>query len=353
MGPLFIRELTVDDKEKFLAAMQRSESLHHPWVTAPITPLEFNGYIKRYQQSTHKSFLVCDELGNIAGVFNISEMVRGLFQNAYLGFYAVADFAGKGYMSAGLKLVLAKVFNELKLHRIEANIQPDNRQSIQLVQNNGFRYEGFSPRYLKINGEWRGHEHWAMTIEDYVSNDPEILKKDYVDIVAYDVEWPNKASIEISKLRAALPVSKIMDIQHVGSTAIPNMPAKPIIDIQIAVHSLEEMKVIAVPALQKLGYEYWADNPDPQRLFFVKGMPPFGDKRTHHVHIFLPTSEHWQTKIIFRDYLLTHPDMAQAYLQLKLRLAQQYVDDREQYTEAKREFVSHVMELAKKENQSK
>ena len=102
-------------------------------------------------------------------VFNISEIVRSSFQSAYLSFYATCRFAGKGYMSAGLKLVLKKIFNELKLHRIEANIQPDNFSSLRLVKNNGFKKEGFSPRYLKINGEWRDHERWAITYEDFLS----------------------------------------------------------------------------------------------------------------------------------------------------------------------------------------
>lgn len=170
MNKVIIREPKIEDKEAFISAMLRSYALHHPWVKAPTTPMEFDEFIKHYQQPNQKSFLVCDQVGSIVGVFNISEIVRGLFQNAYLGFYAVADFAGKGYMSAGLKLVLAKVFHELKLHRLEANIQPDNVRSIQLVKKNGFRYEGFSPRYLMIDNEWRDHEHWAMTFEDFIRN---------------------------------------------------------------------------------------------------------------------------------------------------------------------------------------
>ena len=273
-----------------------------------------------------------------------------MFQNAYLGFYAVADFAGKGYMSAGLKLVLANVFNELQLHRLEANVQPDNMQSIQLIKKNGFRYEGFSPRYLKIDNEWRGHEHWAMTYEDFIKNDVDILKKDHVNIVAYNSEWPMIASIEIKKLREVLSSSKIIDIQHVGSTATPGISAKPIVDIQIAVNSLEEMKVIAIPALQKLGYEYWYENPDPERMFFVKGMPPFGDNRTHHVHIFEQTSKHWRRKINFRDYLIAHPEIAKEYQKLKNKLAEEYTYDREAYTNAKGEFVNKILELAKNQN---
>jgi ribosomal-protein-alanine N-acetyltransferase len=70
-------------------------------------------------------------------------------------------------MNAGLRLILQTVFEDLKLHRLEANIQPENNRSIHLVKNNGFRKEGYSPRYLKINGVWRDHERWAMTFEDW------------------------------------------------------------------------------------------------------------------------------------------------------------------------------------------
>jgi RimJ/RimL family protein N-acetyltransferase len=111
--------------------------------------------------------MVCDANGSIAGVFNLSEIVRGCFQNAYLGFYAVEGFDGQGYMSAGLKLILAEAFNTIKLHRIEANVQPDNTKSLNLIGANGFKKEGFSPRYLKINDEWRDHERWAITFEDW------------------------------------------------------------------------------------------------------------------------------------------------------------------------------------------
>lgn len=348
MTNVIIREPKIEDKEAFISAMQGSQALHHPWVKAPTTPKEFDEYFQRYQQPNQQSFLVCNGAGNIIGVFNISEIVRDLFQNAYLGFYAVADYAGKGYMSAGLKLVLVRIFNDFKLHRIEANIQPDNIQSIRLVRKNGFRYEGFSPRYLKIDDEWRGHEHWAITFEDFIRNDKDVLAKDHVEIVPYNSSWPHDARIEIEKLKAALPLNCIVDIQHVGSTAIPGLSAKPIIDIQIAAKSLDEMKVIAVPALQKLGYEYWYDNPDPERMFFVKGMPPYGEKRTHHVHIVEPTSKHWEGKVLFRDFLISHPEAANEYEQLKIELAQQHTFDREQYTDAKGEFVNKILKLAKK-----
>lgn len=345
MKNITIRELELKDKEHFIAAMQRSRDFHHPWVKAPQSSQEFDEYFQKYQKENQKSFLVLHDK-NIVGVINLNEIVHGLFQSAYLGFYAVADFSAQGYMSAGLKLVLKKAFEELELHRLEANIQPENKDSIRLVKNNGFRYEGFSPRYLKINGEWRGHEHWVLTFEDYIANDPEITKKDRINIIPYNSDWPQLAKAEINKIREILPASKIIDIQHVGSTAIPDLAAKPIIDIQIATTSLDDMKLIAVPLLQKLGYEYWDANPDHERLFFAKGRPPFGEKRTHHLHIVEPSSHHWRDKIAFRDYLIEHPEVIKKYEELKKKLAREHSEDRECYTEAKTAFIKAILEKA-------
>jgi RimJ/RimL family protein N-acetyltransferase len=164
-----IREPKLEDQASFIAAMKSSENLHFPWVNAPKTPEEFQSYLERSQDPRHKSFLVLSEEGNIAGVFNLNEIVRGCFQSAYLGFYAVHGYAGKGIMSAGLKLVLKEAFTEMGLHRLEANIQLENFLSINLVKNNGFKKEGFSPWYLKINGKWRDHERWAITYENWMS----------------------------------------------------------------------------------------------------------------------------------------------------------------------------------------
>jgi ribosomal-protein-alanine N-acetyltransferase len=98
----------------------------------------------------------------MVGMFNISNMVLGPFRSAFLGYYAFAGHQGQGLMSEGLRAVVRHAFTSLKLHRLEANIQPDNASSIALVQACGFSLEGYSPRYLKVGGRWRDHERWAI-----------------------------------------------------------------------------------------------------------------------------------------------------------------------------------------------
>lgn len=167
MNTLIIREPKIEDQSAFLDAMHNSQALHNPWIKSPQTEEDFKNYILRSRQINQKCFLLCDSLKNIVGVFNISEIVLGKFQSAYLGFYAVANYAGKGYMSRGMKLVLKNIFEEMKLHRIESNIQPENSYSLNLVKANGFIKEGYSPRYLNVDGQWRDHERWALTYEDW------------------------------------------------------------------------------------------------------------------------------------------------------------------------------------------
>ena len=153
-------------EHEFLAAVVRSRRLHGAWVTAPSSSAEYRLYLKERQGPRHVKHFICDDLGQLCGVINLSEIVRGSFQSGYLGYYALAPHAGKGFMSAGLELVLTRAFGELGLHRLEANIQPRNKRSIALVRAAGFRLEGLSRRYLRIGGRWRDHERWAITVED-------------------------------------------------------------------------------------------------------------------------------------------------------------------------------------------
>jgi ribosomal-protein-alanine N-acetyltransferase len=104
----------------------------------------------------------------LAGAININEIVRGNFRSGYLGYYVFVPHNRRGYMTTGLRTVVSRAFRQLRLHRLEANIQPDNEASRRLVKCLGFKLEGFSPRYLKIAGKWRDHERWAVTAEDWI-----------------------------------------------------------------------------------------------------------------------------------------------------------------------------------------
>jgi ribosomal-protein-alanine N-acetyltransferase len=165
---VFLREPTNRDEVEVVARNSASRGLHRGWVTPPTDTRTFADWMVRCRQPNVQCFLVCRvEDGAIAGVFTLSQIVRRLFQSAYLGYHAEQPFAGQGYMTEGMQLVLRHTFIAMKLHRVEANVQPENAASIALVKRAGFRLEGFSPRYLKISGRWRDHQRWAMTIDDW------------------------------------------------------------------------------------------------------------------------------------------------------------------------------------------
>lgn len=176
---VYIRPPRKSDARAFLAAMAASRRLHRGWVQPPATLRLFAHYVTRFggpkslepALATHAGFLVyrCAD-DALVGVYNLSEIVRGSFQSAYLGYYGFAPYDGEGYMRDALDLVLATAFHKFRLHRIEANIQPENLRSIALVKDAGFIREGFSRRYLKVSGRWRDHERWAMLADDWRGN---------------------------------------------------------------------------------------------------------------------------------------------------------------------------------------
>lgn len=158
---------SVRRRAEFLAAVVRSRKLHAPYVTPPRTAAAFERYIKRFKTSRHVGFWILIARRELAGAVNINEIVRGKFRSGYLGYCGFVPHAGRGYMTEGLRAVISKAFGPLGLHRLEANIQPENDKSRRLVERLGFRLEGFSPRYLKIAGKWRDHERWAITAEEW------------------------------------------------------------------------------------------------------------------------------------------------------------------------------------------
>jgi GrpB-like predicted nucleotidyltransferase (UPF0157 family) len=166
-----------------------------------------------------------------------------------------------------------------------------------------------------------------------------------VVIVDYDPAWPRLFETEKNKI-AKLFGDQILSIEHVGSTAVPGLVAKPIIDIMIGVDSLEKGKTLCLPALQKLGYQYVAEleKEIPERYFLFRGSV---EGHSHHIHITQPTTEFWIDHILFRDYLRRYPDVAREYGELKQQLAQQYRLERVEYGKAKTDFIENVLAKAR------
>ena len=168
---VFLSDPNPDDEHEFLAAAATSEALHHPWVFPPRSHEQYAAYLQRTADGRTLPFWVRLRADHqLAGVINIGEPVMGVFQSGYLGFYAFAGCERKGYMTEGLALVLDKAFGELGFHRLEANIQPGNVRSASLVSRLGFRKEGFSPKYLFIDGAWRDHDRWAILNDAWSGN---------------------------------------------------------------------------------------------------------------------------------------------------------------------------------------
>lgn len=161
--PITLREIDSADEIAFVAAARASRAIHRPWVSAPRDSKAFAQYLNRFAAPTSDGFVVhVAGTGELAGAINLTNIIHGGFRSGYLGYFAFAGCEGRGYMRTGLRQVVRHAFKELRLHRLEANIQPANHRSIALVEACGFRREGYSPAYLKIGGRWRDHERWAI-----------------------------------------------------------------------------------------------------------------------------------------------------------------------------------------------
>jgi ribosomal-protein-alanine N-acetyltransferase len=156
------------DEQPFIDAVVRSRKLHGDWAAMPADVASFRAWLGRCEDERYEGLLLEDaETHELVGNFNLGEICRGNFMSAYLGYNAFVPYAGRGYMSAGLRQVLRFAFVDLGLHRLEANIQPSNLPSLRLVERAGFRREGYSPRYLYLAGEWRDHERWAIVADEW------------------------------------------------------------------------------------------------------------------------------------------------------------------------------------------
>jgi GrpB-like predicted nucleotidyltransferase (UPF0157 family)/predicted kinase len=165
------------------------------------------------------------------------------------------------------------------------------------------------------------------------------LKRGAVQLISYQQSWKILFEKESTRLRRAME-NHALAIEHVGSTSIEGMDAKPVIDIMVAVESLDLARELA-PIIEELGYEY--RNVSPERLFFANGP---ADERTHYLSLTELGSAFWRDQLLFRDYLRTHTETAEEYKRLKRELAEMYPEDRGSYTAGKTNFVETVLKEA-------
>ena len=183
------------------------------------------------------------------------------------------------------------------------------------------------------------------TLEEKIAR----VVREEVAVVSYDPLWPEMFEQERLHLLSCLPRDLVKRIEHFGSTAVPGLCAKPIVDILVEVTSLEETKKRIAPILEAQGYDYfwrpsWGDDTPPFYAWFIKR--DRNGKRTHHIHMVEVDFEHWD-RLLFRDYLIEHPDVAQEYSELKEKFSRVHRSDRVAYTEAKTEFIRDVTQRAK------
>ena len=174
--------------------------------------------------------------------------------------------------------------------------------------------------------------------------------QDDIAIAPYDPRWPQIFEDEKNHLLKTLPAELIRRVEHFGSTAVPGLAAKPIIDILVEVVDLQETRKKIAPVLEAQGYDYfwrptWGDNTPPFYAWFIKRDSQ--GNRTHHIHMVERDFEHWD-RLLFRDYLIEHPQTAKEYQDLKISLSSKYPNDRIAYTKGKTDFIVKVTEMAKK-----
>lgn len=228
-------------------------------------------------------------------------------------------------------------------------------------------------RHLAFRDFMQQHEHYAKAysvlkcclaevfsddIENYVkgkssfvqmidyqtgtAREKQLKAQDDIIIQVYNPAWPKLAEAEIKAIKTMTSYLPFVLIEHIGSTAVPELSSKPIIDIFISIPSIKEAKHWIAP-LESLGYDYWNENPDKAHLRFFKGMPPFGEGRTHHVHIVEASNDTMEHRLLFRDILRQDKNVRSDYESLKLKLAQSHLTDRELYTEKKLAFIESTL----------
>lgn len=168
-GPaIYVRLPRRSDSVALLTLARQSLVFHRGLVSPPTTRAGFTKYLQKCKRPDFVTLFALRRTDHaLLGAIEFSQIIYGVFRSSYLGYFIGAPFARQGYMTEALGLGLRHAFRVLKLHRVEANVQPSNYSSVRLLRRLGFEKEGFSHRYLKIGGRWRDHERWALLSEDW------------------------------------------------------------------------------------------------------------------------------------------------------------------------------------------
>jgi len=255
-----------------------------------------------------------------------------------IGWRIAKQHWNQGYATEAARAVLHEAFERFNLKEVVSFTAMPNKKSMRIMDKIGMTRDPKDdfdhPKLAK--------DHWLCRHVLYRITKEQLIAQDSIQIEKYSEDWPVLAQEEIKNLETLLSdFSGVMGIQHIGSTAIPGLSAKPIIDLAIGVKNLEAAKVL-IPVLKNFDYVYWDANPDKTKYFLAKGMPPFGSKRTHHIHVMEVTHHDWLVRPLFRDYLKENSQAKKDYETLKLKLASEFEQDREAYTSAKTTFIRAI-----------
>jgi GrpB-like predicted nucleotidyltransferase (UPF0157 family)/GNAT superfamily N-acetyltransferase len=259
---------------------------------------------------------------------NVGQLELTLREGGKVGYvnlyYLRPEYRGRGYGKL-LHEYVEMFFRPFDVQRLELRVSQSNARAIRFYEKLGFE--------VAYEEEMRDHSVYRMRKE----------MRERVEIVPYDPAWSEAYERERQALVGALG-GEVAGIEHVGSTSVPGLSAKPIVDIQIGVAQMVPAQVFE-ERLQRLGYRQNPEADDPnRRLFYRKGVP-----RTHHLHIQPIGHGEYADRVLFRDYLRDHPEAVAAYERLKIELARRHGHDRQGYSEGKSAFIEEILQLAKGE----
>ena len=310
--------------KEYLNQYKINQDFHEPWIRTEKNEDDFHKHLKKYDGKSNAAFWVLKD-AKIAGIIHLNNIIREVFQNAFLGYSGSKEFSGKGVMLEGLKLVLKKSFEDFRLHRLECAIQPGNEASLKFIRKFGFHFEGFAPSYLFINNTWCDHFKFSLTKEQWLGTS---VSQDKAEILAYQEKWPEqflKIKEKILQKIAGFP------IEHVGSTSVEGLPSKDIIDIQLGVKNFAEVN-LWTEDLKRLGFEYVPGiNRDHVPFKEISYMEEGWHKRFFrgtingikvNLHVRILGSKNWDFALTFRNFLRINPLAKKAYGQVKQRLAE-------------------------------